>query len=64
MKAMLDPKIVAARIHGAAFGVQADVASFERMTPRRRLSYHVSHWCVPPLLTLSIYQCGLRVPPT
>jgi len=33
MNAMLDPKIVAARTQGAAFGVQADVASFERMNP-------------------------------
>ena len=33
MKAMLDPRIVTANTHGASFGVHADEASFERMTP-------------------------------
>jgi hypothetical protein len=33
MKAMLDPKIVAARIHGAAVAVQGASAFFKRMTP-------------------------------
>jgi hypothetical protein len=33
MKAMLDPRMVAASTHGAAFGVQTDCASFERITP-------------------------------
>jgi hypothetical protein len=39
MKAMLDPRIVAARIHGAAFGEQGESAFFERMTPS-------SHGCL------------------
>lgn len=32
MKAMLDPSMVAANTHGAAFGVQADCTSIERIT--------------------------------
>jgi len=33
MKARLDPRIVAARIHGAAFGAHGTAAGAERMTP-------------------------------
>jgi hypothetical protein len=33
MKAMLDPSMVAANTQGAAFGVQTDCASFERIIP-------------------------------
>src|SRR5215210_3300258 len=33
MKAMLDPSIVAAKTHGAAFGAQADSTFCERITP-------------------------------
>jgi hypothetical protein len=33
MKAILDPRMVAVRTHGAAFGAQGDFASFKRMTP-------------------------------
>src|SRR4051812_16843321 len=33
MKAMLDPSIVAANTQGAAFGVQAERITFERITP-------------------------------
>jgi hypothetical protein len=33
MKAMLDPRIVAANTHGAVFGVQAERTPFERIMP-------------------------------
>ena len=35
MNAMLDPRIVAARIHGAAFGAQGESASSSESLPRR-----------------------------
>jgi hypothetical protein len=39
MKAMLEPRIVAARIHGSAFFVQGAAAGFDLMKPS-------SHGCV------------------
>jgi hypothetical protein len=39
MNAMLDPRIVAASTHGAAFRVQTDCAVVERTTPS-------SHGCL------------------
>jgi hypothetical protein len=39
IKAILDPRIVAARTQGAAFGAQGVSAFFERMTPS-------SHGCL------------------
>jgi hypothetical protein len=39
MNAMLDPRIVAARTHGAALGEQTDVAAPDLITP-------ISHGCL------------------
>jgi len=55
MNAMLDPRIVAARTHGAAFGEQTEFAAPDLITP-------ISHGCLIMLVISTLPLATYRLP--